>query len=235
MNDIRLLAIDTATEVCSVALLDRGRLTVRSEQVGAGHSARALPMVDAVLASAGVALGDLHFVAFGAGPGSFTGLRIACGLAQGLAWGARLRVIGVGNLHALAARVFAAEPAAARVLCAIDARMHEAYCAVYERAATSDDPPVEVLPPQLAPAAELAALAAGCDAIAGDALTAFPQAWPGVRVALRDAGARADAGDIARLAALGALRTRAVAPEHAAPLYVRDRVALTIAERQAAA
>jgi tRNA threonylcarbamoyladenosine biosynthesis protein TsaB len=232
MSNARILAIDTATEVCSAALLADGVVTARIEAVGQRHSERALPLVDALLRERGLALADLDCIAFGAGPGSFTGLRIACGLAQGLAWGAGKPVIGVGNLQALAARALA-DPSVQRVLCAIDARMQEAYCAVYER--DQGGAPREVLPPQLARAADLAALAAGADTVAGDALSVFAPAWHGVAAARRLPQLRADAADIVRLAATPSLQARAVAAAAAAPLYVRDRVALTTAERRAAA
>jgi tRNA threonylcarbamoyladenosine biosynthesis protein TsaB len=222
-----IVAIDTATEVCSVALLRDGETSLDCEVVGQRHSARALPMVDALLAARGCRLADVDAIAFGAGPGSFTGLRIACGLAQGLGWGADRPVIAVGNLAALAARVFAQHAGVQRVLCAIDARMQQAYAAVYARAAV----PQEVVAPRLAAAAELSALAAGADAVAGNALSAFPAAWEDVAAPLRLATERADAGDIVRLAAQPALLASAVTAAEAAPLYVRDRVALTIDER----
>jgi tRNA threonylcarbamoyladenosine biosynthesis protein TsaB len=224
-----ILALDTATDVCSVALLRDGALSVEREVVGQRHSSRALPMVDAVLAACGVRLAEVDAIAFGAGPGSFTGLRIACGLAQGLAWGGERRVIAVGNLAAMAARVFSRHPEVERVLCAIDARMREAYAAVYGRAAE----PRELVAPRLAASSELATLAAGAGAIAGDALAAFPDAWSGAPASLRLPAERADAGDIAWLAAQPGFQAAAVAPALAAPLYVRDRVALTSAERAA--
>lgn len=223
-----LLALDTATETCSVALLKDGAIVVRSEVVGQRHSERALPMVDAILRDTRTELGELDAIAFGAGPGSFTGLRIACGLAQGLAWGAGKRVIAVGNLMALAARVFEQASDCRSVLCAIDARMHEAYCAVYQRGPEI----LEVRAPQLARPAELAALARDADAVAGDALVAFPEVLPELGDRLVLPGLRADAADIVRLAATDSIRARAVAPHEAMPVYVRDHVALTTEERR---
>ncbi|HTN50283.1 MAG TPA: tRNA (adenosine(37)-N6)-threonylcarbamoyltransferase complex dimerization subunit type 1 TsaB [Burkholderiaceae bacterium] len=230
MNSPRILAIDTATDVCSVALLHEGAVTLRSEVVGQRHSERALPMVDAVLQAAGVGLRDLDFVAFGAGPGSFTGLRIACGVAQGLAWGAGKCVIGVGNLRAMADRVFRDE-SCGRVLCAIDARMHEAYSAIYAHGRTVE----ELRPPALARPSDLAAMAESVDAIAGDALTVFPDAWKDLRGPKTFPALRADAGDIVRVAALPEFIELAVPPHLAAPLYVRDQVAATIEQRRAQA
>lgn len=223
-----LLALDTATETCSVALLKHGAVVVRSEVVGQRHSERALPMVDSILRETRTALGDLDAIAFGAGPGSFTGLRIACGLAQGLAWGAGKQVIAVGNLMALAARVFEQAPDCGSVLCAIDARMHEAYCAVYQRGPQI----LEIHAPQLARPGELAALARDADAVAGDALVAFPEVLPTLDGRILMSGLRADAGDIVRLAGTESMRQRAVAPHDAMPVYVRDHVALTTEERR---
>jgi tRNA threonylcarbamoyladenosine biosynthesis protein TsaB len=226
MSSPCLLALDTATETCSVALLRGGSVVLRSETVGQRHSERALPMVDDLLRATGTALRDLDYIAFGAGPGSFTGLRIACGLAQGLAWGAGKRVVPVGNLMALAARVFEQE-GCERVLCAVDARMHEAYCAIYRRA----EVPVEERAPALAQPEELASLVRSVDAVAGDALTVFGAAFDGF-AGRRFPDLRADAADIATLAGTAPMRARAVAPQAAMPLYVRDRVAMTTEERR---
>ena len=97
-----ILAIDTATELCSVAVLHAG-LVERTEEVGQKHSDRVLPFVDAVLREAELRLRDVDAFAFGAGPGSFTGLRIACGVVQGLAYASGRPVVAIGNLRALAA------------------------------------------------------------------------------------------------------------------------------------
>jgi tRNA threonylcarbamoyladenosine biosynthesis protein TsaB len=223
-----LLALDTATETCSVALLKDGAVTVRSELVGQRHSERALPMVDGLLRDTRTTLSDLDVIAFGAGPGSFTGLRIACGLAQGLAWGAGKQVIAVGNLMALAARVFAQADDCRRVLCAFDARMHEAYCAVYQRGPEI----LELHAPRLARPADLAILALDVDAVAGDALTVFPAELADLPHRTLLPGLRADAGDIARLAGTESMLARAVAPHDAMPVYVRDQVAMTTEERR---
>jgi tRNA threonylcarbamoyladenosine biosynthesis protein TsaB len=228
-----VLAIDTATEYCSVALLMADRVFEASESVGQRHSQLALPLVDQVLRDAGIRLAEVDVIAFGAGPGSFTGLRIACGIAQGLAYGAGKRVVAVGNLRALAARAFALVETAELVLTAIDARMNEAYCAVYRRGDA-----VEIRRPALASAAGAVELAHKCevDVVAGNALTAFADAW-------RQAGGRwrelpelrADALDLARLARIDFAAGLAVDPADAAPLYVRDRVAFTSDERRARA
>lgn len=228
-----LLAIDTATEICSVALARGERVSGRAEAVGQAHSERILPMVQALLDEANLRLADCDAIAFGAGPGAFTGLRIACGVAQGLAFGSGRPVVAVGNLEALALAASEAAPAARSVLAAIDARMREVYWALYsiDSAAIT-----ELCAPALAPSGELAAICRrhAPDLVAGNALRAFPE----VRAALCCAtapDARADAASIARLALRRLAQGGAVPPELAAPVYVRDRVALTVDERRGAA
>ncbi len=225
-----VLAIDTATDVCSVAVLRGDLLNELVEKVGHRHSERALSMVDAALLESGLSLGDVDVVAFGAGPGSFTGLRIACGIAQGLAYGKRKRVVGVGNLRALAANAFATTAAGDVLLVAIDARMSEAYCAIYRR----DEQVSEVRAPALELPTSLPQLATAqkVDILAGNALTAFASIWPCQSSWAIAPDATSSAAAIARLARSDATRGLSVTPDQAAPVYVRDHVALTIEERR---
>jgi tRNA threonylcarbamoyladenosine biosynthesis protein TsaB len=191
--------------------------------------------VTRLLGEAGVSLGSLDAIAFGAGPGAFTGLRVACGVAQGLAFGADLPVVAVGTLEALAETHFA--PGANgpdRVVAALDARMHECYWAELQRHGA--DWRLLRGPVLCAPAAVPLPAGAGWTGI-GDAFAVFAEALAtrlGDRVVLAAEVARyPEAAGVARL---GALRWRAGAalpPEHAHPLYVRDKVALTAAERAA--
>lgn len=229
-----ILAIDTATELCAVALQARGESWQRRVRAGQRHTELILEMVAEVLDEAGFGLTDVDAVAFGAGPGSFTGLRIACGVAQGLAWAAEKPVVAIGNLRALAVAALADDSSARRVLCAVDARMNEAYCAIYQRGERWDDL-IEREAPMLAAPAELADLARAndCDLVAGDALAVFPEAWPDRAPWRASREGVASAAWIAHLAALDFLAGRAGPAALAAPLYVRDRVALTIAERAA--
>lgn len=231
-----ILAIETSGEYCSAALID-GRETVsRSARVGNAHSERVLDMVREVTAEAGLALAACDALAFGAGPGSFTGLRVACAVAQGLAFGADLPVVAVGTLVALAESL----PREMRkhgssVIVAQDARMGELYWSAlswHEGAWRID------VPASLSTAAamrddlrlkEMAAFDLGCGnawAVHGDALDGLAG-----RVVHRDAP---DAVHVARLGLLAWQRGEAVAPEHARPNYVRDRIALTTIERDAA-
>ncbi|GAA3530204.1 tRNA (adenosine(37)-N6)-threonylcarbamoyltransferase complex dimerization subunit type 1 TsaB [Zobellella aerophila] len=126
----RLLAIDTATEACSAALWVDGELSCRYQVAPRGHTDLILPMVDELLAEAGVQLSQLDGLAFGRGPGSFTGVRITIGIAQGLAFGADLPLYGVSNLQALAQGTHRVT-ACARALACIDARMGEIYVGGY--------------------------------------------------------------------------------------------------------
>src|SRR5450759_5967166 len=125
---MRVLAFDTSSEYCSVALWQDSAVVKRCELVGQKHSEVLMEMLDELLRAADTKLAQLEGIAFGMGPGSFTGVRIACGVTQGLALGANLLVIGVCTLEALAEA--SGEP---RVIAALDARMGEIYHAVYEK------------------------------------------------------------------------------------------------------
>ena len=228
-----LLAIDTATEVCSVALARGEDVREHAEAVGQRHSERILPMVEALLRETGLRLQQCDAVAFGAGPGAFTGLRIACGIAQGLAFAAGLPVVAAGNLEALALAASEENPGARSVLAAVDARMQEAYWALYR---IDGGVPTEISAPALA---SVDALAAACrsrmpDLVAGNALRAFPDVAAGFAGA-QAPEASASAAAIARVAMMRLAGGGAGPAEFAAPVYVRDRVALTIEERRAAA
>ena len=227
-----LLAIDTATEFCSIALMHAGRVHERTEQVGQSHSAVVLPWIEGMLREHALRVADCDAIAFGAGPGSFTGLRIACGVAQGLAWGAEKRVVPIGNLAAMAFIAAGDADGPRRVACAIDARMREAYWAVFDVAGSDVH---EVSPPALSPAADLAAeiRAFAPSVVAGNALTVFADSFPVGREELLP-DLRASASAVCELAARAWREGRTVAPADARPLYVRDRVALTIDDRMRA-
>jgi tRNA threonylcarbamoyladenosine biosynthesis protein TsaB len=230
---MRVLALDTATEACSVALLGEHGLIGRYEEPGRGHAAQILGMVDAVLAQAGMTVSMLDGIAASVGPGAFTGVRISVATAQGLAFGAGLRLIGVSTLEALAMR--ALDTGADLALACLDARMGEVYWGWY--AADASRGVRAVAPPQVgAPASvSLPAAEAGSARVSGigRGFAAYPELarLPGLRLQPADAGALPNAREMARL---GALRLRAgegADPAALEPLYLRDKVALTEAER----
>lgn len=128
----RILALDSATDACSVALCDGGEYVSRFELAARSHTQRLLPLVDEVLAEAGLGLSELDAIAFGRGPGSFTGLRICLGMVQGLAFARDLPVIPVSTLDAMARGYYRTHPQALgqTALVTLDARMHEVYCSL---------------------------------------------------------------------------------------------------------
>jgi tRNA threonylcarbamoyladenosine biosynthesis protein TsaB len=219
---VKLLAFDTSTECCSAALLDGAELLLREAMTERGHAELILPMVDELLVQGGVALADLDGIAFGRGPGGFTGLRIAAGVAQGLAYAAGLPVAVVSSLAAVAERV----PAIAgdTILICNDARMGEVYWGLYLRQA---DGSVAALGSERVSPPDLVAAAASARHAAGNGLARYAS----LRSALAARGLqvheglypRADA--IARLGALEFAAGRALPPEAALPSYVRDEVA----------
>jgi tRNA threonylcarbamoyladenosine biosynthesis protein TsaB len=225
---MKILAIETSTEFCSVALWQDGVITSRCEEVGQKHSEMLMAMLDGVLADAGLKLAQLDGIAFGAGPGSFTGVRIACGVAQGLALGANLPVIGICTLQAVAQG-----SDKNRVIAALDARMAEVYFAVYEKRdgewLTVCEPCLRL--PQDTPAIEGTGwLGAGSGFAAhGEVL----QARYNGQLSSTDAACVPQASAIAEFAAPMFAAGQGLDAALAMPLYLRDKVALKTSERQA--
>jgi tRNA threonylcarbamoyladenosine biosynthesis protein TsaB len=223
---VNILALESSTELCSAALWRDGRIDAREADAGQRNSEVLLPMVDALLAAHAVQRGDLTGVAFGAGPGAFTGLRIACGVAQGIAFGRHLPVAGVVTLRALAE---AAQ--APRVVCCLDARMGEIYHAAYEK---DGEDWREICAPSLCKpdaAPELPGAGwSGC----GSGFAVFRELLErryGAQLERVIDGVVPHAREVAALAARAFVRGEAVAAELAAPLYVRNKVALKVDER----
>jgi len=225
---LKILALDTATESCSAALWIDGRILERHVEVERGHAERILKMIDELLAEAAVPLTSLDAIAFGRGPGSFTGVRLAASVTQGLAFGAGLPVVPISDLRAVAQRKSAADAAVRHTLVCNDARMQEVYWACFETAPDGLVVPV------------------GQEHVGKPVAVVLPDSWKGT--AVRGAGRgfaayaelRATLGDqlitvddrvlphareVALLGASDARAGRLAAPEEAVPVYIRDDVA----------
>jgi tRNA threonylcarbamoyladenosine biosynthesis protein TsaB len=231
---MKLLSLDASTDWLSVAVGAGSAWHSATERAGQQHSQRMLPLVQKVLATAGWRLQDLDGIAFGSGPGSFTGVRIACGVAQGLALGADLPVVAVCTLEALAQAAWQAQHSD-RVLAVLDARMQEVYAAAYQRA--SDASAVlwdAVSAPMVLAPVQLGAPAGAWTGV-GDGFTRFPElaAQLGVKRVFAELHPTAEAIGILALPRLAA--GDSVAARDAVPLYIRNRVALTAAERASGA
>lgn len=222
---MKLLAVETSCEQASVALLIHGDVLSRELSGHANHSEYLLPCIQALLSDAGLRPQSLDAIAFGNGPGAFTGLRLACGVAQGMAMGAGLGVLPVSSLAALAMQC-----GGGRVLTLTDARMGEIYAAGFEAVA---DQVHELIPPRCLPPAQF--VAEGAWHVVGSALGAYPElfAEDSAQALSRNPSLVPRAREVARLAAGEYAAGKAIAPELASPLYVRDKVALTTAERLA--
>ena len=230
---MKILALDTASGLCSAALLVNGELALREFATSREHAQRILPMVQSLLAEAGLALSALDAIAFGRGPGSFTGLRIAASVTQGLAFGADLPVLPVSDLRALAQQALGlaatAQPAT-RVLACMDARMQEVYWALF-------DPPQHGLigqafeqvsaPELLIQTAQGLPGDAGQWVGAGKGLEAYADRLTvlGLQPARLQPLAEPHAREIAWLGAAEFAAGRALPPEAAIPVYLRDQVA----------
>lgn len=220
---VKFLAFDTATEWCSAALWIDGVCTQREIHAGQKHSDLLVPMLMGLLAESGLGLKQLDGLAYGMGPGSFTGLRIACGVAQGLALGADLPVLGISTLETLAE-----EAGEDQVLACLDARMNEVYAALYRRQGEAWhclSGPL-VCPPGAVP------LPQGDDYVGvGSGFAAYPEIAQSRHLRRVDAALIPHARAMARLAAPRLQRGEGLPAENAEPLYIRDKVALKICER----
>jgi tRNA threonylcarbamoyladenosine biosynthesis protein TsaB len=217
---MNIIALDTSTDMCTVALYRDGAAIERNE-AGNRHSERILPMVLELLAESGLTLKQLDAIAFGRGPGSFTGLRIGAGVVQGLAFGAGLPVVAVSSLAALAQGIDAH-----RILAAFDARMNQLYWGAFVRNAAGL---VESV------GAEVVAAPADLPALAGTGWVGAGSGWDRYAPALASRfGAVLDgwrpnrhplASDVGALAAADLRAGRALSAEQALPLYIRDNIA----------
>ena len=226
---MKLLALETATEACSVALWIDGEVRERFEIAPRRHTELVLPWAEALLNEAGVKKSELDAIACGRGPGAFTGVRLAVALTQGLGLALDRPVLAISTLAALA--LDASAEAGDAVLAAIDARMGEVYLGGFER---ETDGVRALAPERLSPPAAVTLDAANRWIGVG---TGFAAEQGALRTALGatllrvDAQALPHAAAIARLGARAFVRGEAIAPERLEPAYLRDKVALTLAEQ----
>jgi tRNA threonylcarbamoyladenosine biosynthesis protein TsaB len=219
---INLLAIDTATEQCSVALVHHGVMLQRGVQTPRGHADLVLPMVQELMAEAGLGFSQLDAIAFGRGPGAFTGVRIAIGVAQGLAYAADLPLLPISNLAAVAQQGVAAAQSGAQLLVCMDARMGEVYSGVF---VVGDDQlvraraPEQVCPPERVEAAP-AELVMGL----GTGFRAYPILQQRYAQLALQVDALPHAAQIAQLALRDWRDGVRVSAADAAPVYLRDQV-----------
>jgi len=226
-----ILAIETATEACSAALSVDGRIIERSEIAPRRHAELILPMIESLLAEAGLVRAQLDGIAVGRGPGAFTGVRLAIAVAQGLALALEVPIVPVSSLAVLAQD---APDAGASILAVIDARMGEVYAGAFRRGADGLVEPYgdetvgkadELILPQ---STQWCIVGTGWNAYR-DALAPRPPAPPAFADGVRYPQAHA----VAALAAPQFAAGRGVAPEQALPVYLRDKVALTLEEQKA--
>ena len=224
-----LIAIETSTELASVALIHRGERYSRESLGAQTHSATVPGMVQSLLQEAGIRLSDCDALAFGAGPGSFTGVRTACGLAQGMAFGAGVPVVPVVSLLAMAEH--ARNVGANHVLSVLDARMGEVYWAQYQ----FTDGWNVITSPTLSPPSQVRfpLTASGVPAICGNGLIAYQQDLSHLEVSHYLPEVVPHATDILTLAQRALSDGKAVHAREAQPLYLRNKVALTTQERMA--
>ncbi len=221
-----IIALDTSTELASVALMRAGKIISLSSSGVQTHSQTVLPMLQQLLAQAGIGLKDCDAIAFGAGPGSFTGVRTACGVAQGLALGANLPVVPVVTLEAMAEACRAVNHSN-DVLAVLDARMNEVYWAQY---CYIDGGWQQIVAPTLSPPA--AVMPQGAVLACGNGMSAYAAAFSSQPF---EQGAMPDimphAIQVAVLAGRALVNGMAVSAREAQPIYLRNKVALTVAER----
>jgi len=223
---VNLVALETSTEYCSLAVSRGAQMFERSIHAGQRHSELALPVLGELLRQAGLSMQAIDGVVYGAGPGSFTGLRIACGIAQGLALPRTLPLAGIGTLLALAE-----DCGADKVIACLDARMGEVYHAVYRK---SDGQWIEMHAPALYRPDTVPQVEGSDWTACGSGFrvhgAALAQRYSG-NIARTDAGALPNAAAMLRLAREVFAAGKGVDAAVAVPLYVRDKVALKSSER----
>jgi tRNA threonylcarbamoyladenosine biosynthesis protein TsaB len=221
---LKILALETSTDACSAAVLYDDKIIERYEVAPRQHAQLILPMVKEILAEAHLELTDISAIAFGCGPGSFTGLRIACSAAQGLAFGTDLPIVAVSSLQALAQGAYE-EKGLNKVLVGIDAKMQEIYFGIYEKNNENLMQPIQ--PDNLISSENCRGIPCGCPSLEsghpwigiGDAWQEYPQKFK--TIAYNYPKARY----VAKLAKNDFIAGKIISPENAQPVYLRSEKA----------
>ncbi len=229
---MKLLAFETATEACSVAVFADGRVLERFEIAPRRHAELALPWAQALLAEAGLARAQLDAVAVSRGPGAFTGVRLGIGIAQGIALALDRPIVAVSTLAVLAAGALESDAATGNVLAAIDARMGEVYlgafaCRQGDARALGQEAVLKPEQAQVPDGAGWVGVGTGFAAAAGGLRKRF-----GSALGRMDAQALPHAAVLARMAALAYARGEGLPPERVEPAYLRNQVALTLQQQR---
>lgn len=227
---MRILAIETSTEFCSVALSDQGRVYELSKKVNQSHSEHLMPMIQQLLSEHGYLLTQLDGIAFGKGPGSFTGVRIACCITQGLALGADLPVYGICTLEALAQ-----QSEQEKVIAALDARMGEVYIAAYQN--TTSHNLQEIMSPTLCQPDAISFPHKGDWFGVGSGFEVYSELLQHAltkKLVQWDRGLIPTAKAVVKLALPKFIDHQGMDAALALPMYLRNKVALKISERQKA-
>ncbi|WP_456269731.1 tRNA (adenosine(37)-N6)-threonylcarbamoyltransferase complex dimerization subunit type 1 TsaB [Kushneria sp. AK178] len=219
-----LLALDASSSACSVALWRDGNVISRVEHAPRGHTRRLMPMIDALLEEAGMARASLDAIAYGHGPGSFTGIRIAAGVAQGIAYGLARPLLGISTLRALAQGAWQRDGAGV-VMPALDARLGELYVGLYQGGSEG----LETVMADAVMTPETLALPAcepGAITMVGSGVALMDRLPSGVRecVGTTLGDREPEAGDIVQLAAMDFAAGLITSPQQALPIYLRDQV-----------
>ena len=224
---MKILALETSTEFCSVALYLNGKILNKEALAGHRHSEILLPMIQEILSEAELTLQQIDGIAFGAGPGSFTGLRIACGVAQGLAYATNLPVVGISTLEAVAQKT-----GEQKIIVALDARMGEIYHAAYQKLTSHDwkviSPPTLCSPQHARPLSDNGwnGCGSGFDIYSKELSTLYNKNIQQIHYRLHP-----QAGEIAQLALPRFTDGSNTDPINATPVYIRNKVALKENER----
>lgn len=227
---IRLLSIESAGTLCSVAVSGFSSEVFLESEPNQKHTEVILGMISGAMKSAQAQFNDLDAISFGCGPGAFTGIRVACAMAQGLGWALDKKLVPVGNLYALSFNWLETLTEGERILAATDARMHECYCAVYRREQgklTTAVEPCLVKPEELAAVADDNAANFCC----GNAFEIYKEEVGALENCKLLSTEPCDARMVSNAAKVLFDLGKAVSPEQAAPVYVRNHVAMTIQER----